>query len=100
MLFQRNPVSRSNQALGRQDAGSWAPGNSLGADKFGNRLTIVLRHDPPCFVTDHRTSRDCGIRRLPLFVMSGRPTLCNEMYPFVSMSKMVNVTKRRWFARG
>jgi hypothetical protein len=54
VLFQRNPVSRSNQALGRQNACSWAPGNSLDADKFGNRLTIVLRHDPPCVVTSKR----------------------------------------------
>jgi hypothetical protein len=33
-----------------------AAGNSFGADKFGNRLTIVLSHDPPCFVTDQRAS--------------------------------------------
>jgi hypothetical protein len=25
----------------------WGAGNSFGADKFGNRLTIVLKHDPP-----------------------------------------------------
>src|SRR6266403_3098354 len=53
VLFQRKPVCRSNQALGRQDAGSWAAGNSLGTDEFGNRLAIVLRHDPSRFVTDH-----------------------------------------------
>jgi hypothetical protein len=40
-----------------------------------------------------RTSRDCGIRRLPLFVMIGRSTLCDGMYPFVSMGKMVNGNK-------
>jgi hypothetical protein len=51
MLFQRNSVGSSNQALRRQDAGSRAPGISFGADKFGNRLTIVLRHDPPSVVT-------------------------------------------------
>ena len=60
-----NPIGGWNQALGRQHAGSWAAGNSFGADKFGNRLTIVLRHDLPCVVTDQRASRDCGIRRLP-----------------------------------
>jgi two-component system cell cycle response regulator DivK len=59
VLFQCNPVGGSNQALGRQDAGSWAASNSIRADKFGNRLTVVLRHDPPCFITDHRTTRDC-----------------------------------------
>jgi hypothetical protein len=90
VLFQHNPVSRSNQALGRQDASSWAAGNSLDADEFGNRLAFVLRHDPPCFVTDYRTSRDCGIRHLPLFGMLGRSALCDGMYPFVSMGKMVN----------
>ena len=41
-------------------------GNTLGKDKFGNRLTIVLKHDPPCFVTDHRRPVNVGIRRLPL----------------------------------
>lgn len=66
VLCQCNPVGGSNQGLGRQDASSWATGNSLGTDKFGNRLGIVLRHDPPRFFSDHRTSRDCGIRRLPL----------------------------------
>jgi hypothetical protein len=54
VLFQRNPVSRSNQTLGWQNACRWAPGNSLDADKFGNRLTIVLRHDPPCVVMSKR----------------------------------------------
>ena len=49
VLCQCNPVGGSNQGLGRQDASSWATGNSLGTDKFGNRLGIVLRHDPPCF---------------------------------------------------
>ena len=99
VLFQHNPVSRSNQALGRQDAGSWAAGNSLDADKFNNRLTFVLRHDPPCFVTDYRTSRDCGIRHLPLFGMLGRSTFCDGMYPFVSMGKMVNGGLTRQKAR-
>jgi len=47
VLFQRDPVGGWNQALGRQHAGSWTAGNSFGADKFGNRLTIVLSHDPP-----------------------------------------------------
>jgi hypothetical protein len=32
----------------------WGAGNSFGADKFGNRLTIVLKHDPPYFVADQR----------------------------------------------
>jgi len=45
MLFQRNPVGGRNQALGRQQADSWAAGNSFGAYKFGNRLTIVFRHE-------------------------------------------------------
>jgi len=36
VLCQCNPVGGSNQGLGRQDAGSWATGNSLGTDKFGN----------------------------------------------------------------
>ena len=65
VVFQRDPVDGWNEAVGRQQAGSWAAGNSFGADKFGNRLTIVLRHDPPGVVTDRRASRDCGIRRLP-----------------------------------
>jgi hypothetical protein len=100
VLFQRNPVSRSNKALGRQNACSWAPGNSLDADKFGNRLTFVLRHDPPCFVTDYRTSRDCGIRHLPLFGMLGRSTLRDGMYScqwvkWLTGGKMVIATKKR-----
>ena len=47
VLFQRNPVGGSNQTLGRHKAGSRAAGNSFGADKFGDRVTIVLWHDPP-----------------------------------------------------
>jgi hypothetical protein len=93
VLFQCDPVSRRNEALGRQDADSRAAGNSLDADKFGNRLTIVLRHDPPCVVTSKRAVI-VGIRRLPLFVMTGRASLCNGMYLFVSIGKMVNEKKR------
>jgi hypothetical protein len=59
VFFQRNPVSGTNQALGGQDAGSWAAGNSLGADKFSNRLTLVLRHGPPRSATGYRASRRC-----------------------------------------
>jgi hypothetical protein len=73
VLFQRNPVGGRNQALGRQHADSWAAGNSFGAYKFGNRLTIVLRHDPPCFVADQHASRDRGIRP------PARRRLCDEM---------------------
>jgi hypothetical protein len=52
VFFQRNPVGGSDHALGRQDARSWAASNSFGADKFGNRLTIALRHDLIPLCTD------------------------------------------------
>jgi hypothetical protein len=44
MFFQRSPISGSKQRLGRQNAGSRAPGNSFGADKFRDGLAIVIVH--------------------------------------------------------
>jgi len=44
MLLQRGSVGGTNQCLGRQKACSRTPGNSFGADEFGDRLVIVTRH--------------------------------------------------------
>jgi hypothetical protein len=44
MFFQRSPVSGTKQRLGRQNACSGAPGNSFGADEFGDGHAIVIRH--------------------------------------------------------
>jgi len=43
--FECGPVGGGNQTLRRQRAGGRTAGNSFGANKLGNRLTIVLRHD-------------------------------------------------------
>ena len=74
VLFQRDPVGRSNQTLGRHKAGSRAAGNSFGANKFGNRLAIVLWHDPP------------GLPR-----RIGRAIL--SKITFISIGNIVNATK-------
>ena len=49
MFFQRSPVSGTKQRLCRQDEGSRATGDSLGADKFSDGHAIVIRHSsiPP-----------------------------------------------------
>jgi hypothetical protein len=44
-LFQRDPINRSNYALGRQDTGRWTPGDSSRPDKFGNRVAIFFRQE-------------------------------------------------------
>jgi|SRR5215469_7189158 hypothetical protein len=47
IFFQRDAVSRSNQALGRQDAGRWTARNPFRPDKFGDRIAIFVRHLAP-----------------------------------------------------
>jgi hypothetical protein len=44
MFFQRSPVIGTKQRLGRQNACSGPPGNSFGADEFGDGHAIVIRH--------------------------------------------------------
>jgi hypothetical protein len=58
MFFQRSPVSGTKQRLGRRYAGSRAPGNSFGADKFRDGLAIVIVHRS-LPLHDFVTSGDC-----------------------------------------
>jgi len=44
MLFQRNPVNGTDQSVGWQNAGCWAPGDSLSADEFSDCIAIVISH--------------------------------------------------------
>jgi len=42
VLFQRDPVSGSNYALGGKDASRWTPSDPFRPDKFGNRIAICV----------------------------------------------------------
>jgi hypothetical protein len=44
MFFQGSPVSGTQQRLRRQDEGSRATGDSVGADEFSDGYAIVIRH--------------------------------------------------------
>jgi hypothetical protein len=44
VLFQCDPVSGTNRALGRHDAGRWTPSDPFRPDKFGNCIAIFIGH--------------------------------------------------------
>ena len=44
VLFQCDPVSGTNRALGRHDAGRWTPSGPFRPDKFGNCIAIFIGH--------------------------------------------------------
>jgi hypothetical protein len=42
--LQLNPISSSNEPLGRQDTCRWTPGDPFRPDKFDNRIVIFITH--------------------------------------------------------
>jgi hypothetical protein len=63
VFFQYDPVSGSNQALGRQDAGRWTPGDPFRPDKLGNRFAVVFGHCLPPFCRQQLFAAFIFIRR-------------------------------------
>ena len=59
MLFQRDPVSGSNQALGGKDASRWTPSDPFRPDKFGNRIAIFVSISDQIIHVSHSRSREC-----------------------------------------
>src|SRR5215472_12891428 len=58
VLFQRDPVSGSNCALGGKDARRWTPSDPFRPDKFGNRIAIFVSIFDQIIHVSHSRSRE------------------------------------------
>src|SRR5215472_3475193 len=58
VLFQRDPVSGSNCALGGKNASRWTSSNPFRPDKFGNRIAIFVSIFDQIIHVSHSRSRE------------------------------------------